>query len=69
MEVNVEIPDEVEGDSETVPCHICKKRFINTQSLATHKLSSEKKCSDSFKSVKYLYLYLDLFEQFKAVLA
>ena len=43
MEINVEIPNEVEDDSKTVPCDICKKRFSNTQGLGTHKLSCEKK--------------------------
>ena len=50
MEVNVEIPDEVEDDSKTVPCEICKKRFSNSQELGIHKLSCEKKCSDSSKA-------------------
>ena len=27
VEVNVEIPNEVEDDSETVPCDICKNTF------------------------------------------
>ena len=50
VEVNVEISDEVEDDFKTVLCYICKKRFFNTQGLATHKLSYQKECSNSSKS-------------------
>ena len=48
--VNVEIPDEIEDDSKTVPCDICKKRLSTTHGLGMHKLTCKKKCSDSSKS-------------------
>ena len=50
VKVNVEISDEVEDDSKTVPFDVCKNLFFITQGLKTHKLSCEKKCSDLSKS-------------------
>ena len=49
VKVNVEISDEVEDDSKTVPFDVCKNLFFITQGLKTHKLSCEKKCSDLSK--------------------
>ena len=53
VEINVETPNEVEDDSKTVPCDICKKRFSNTQGLGTHKLSCEKKMFWFIKIIFY----------------